>query len=380
MNKKSQNLAIISPVKPTYSETFIKAHIDKLPCKTHLFYSLKKMGYHPIYNPLDQPLFSDLKVINYLETALERLSNPQIGYYFRKHAFRKYLIDYKVDCILAEYGPSGYMVMEDSKLLNIPLVVHFHGRDAYHFKTLKKYGVRYRRMFSIAQKIIAVSTEMKQELVKIGCPEHKINVTPCGPNEKFDLNLSLNSKPIHFLTTGRFVGKKAPQLTIKAFAQLHKSFPEARMTMIANGPLLLECKQLAISLQCKDVIDFPGPVSQDEITHLMNRSFAFLQHSIRAEDGDSEGTPVSILEAMLAGLPVVSTRHAGIKDVIIEGESGLLVDEGDWKSMSKKMEWLILNKNEASQMGVKASLRVKSNFTMQHHIDKVWSTIQSCIN
>jgi len=380
MNKKNQNLAIISPVKPTYSETFIRAHLDKLPCHTHLFYSLNKMGYHPIYDSQDKPLFSDSKVINYLETAIERLSNPQVGYYLRKKAFRKRLQENQIDVVMAEYGPSGCMVMEDCKLLGIPLVVHFHGRDAYHYKTLKKYNGRYKRMFEIAQKIIAVSTEMKQQLIKLGCDEHKINVSPCGPNQKFDLNISLENKPVHFLTTGRFVGKKAPHLTIKAFAQLYKSYPEITMTMIANGPLLENCKKLSTDLGCGSAIDFPGPVSQDQIVVLMNRSFAFLQHSVRSADGDSEGTPVSILEAMLAGLPVVSTLHAGIKDVIIDGESGLLVEEGDWKSMSKKMEWLITNKKEAAQIGKTATLRVRYNFTMQHHIDKVWSTIQSCIN
>jgi len=262
MNKINRNLAIISPLKPTYSETFIKAHLDLLPCKTHLFYSLKDMGYHPIYNPQDEPLSSDYKIINYLETAVERLTSPQVGYYVRKKAFRKYLRDNDIHAVMAEYGPSGYMVMEDCKELNIPLIVHFHGRDAYHYATIKKYGNHYKRMFSIAKKVIAVSNEMKEQLVSLGCPSDTI----------------------------------------------------------------------------------------------------------------------SILEAMLAGLPVVSTRHAGIKDIIVENESGLLVDEQDWEGMSNHIQWLIANKKEGAKIGSVASERVKKNFTMDHHLQAVWDTISSCMN
>lgn len=380
MNKINRNLAIISPLKPTYSETFIKAHLDLLPCKTHLFYSLKDMGYHPIYNPQDEPLSSDNKMVNYIETAVERLTSPQVGYYVRKKAFRKYLRDNDIHAVMAEYGPSGYMVMEDCKELNIPLIVHFHGRDAYHYATIKKYGNHYKRMFSIAKKVIAVSNEMKKQLVSLGCPSDIINVTPCGPNNKFDLSVEIEKNDFHFLTTGRFVDKKAPHLTIKAFAQAFNKYPEIKMTMIANGPLLESCIKLADDLKCGEAIDFPGPVTQDEIVKLMKMSYGFLQHSVRAEDGDSEGTPVSILEAMLAGLPVVSTRHAGIKDIIVENESGLLVDEQDWEGMSKHIQWLITNKEEGVKIGSVASERVKKNFTMDHHLKAVWDTISSCMN
>jgi len=220
---------------------------------------------------------------------------------------------------------------------------------------------------------------MKLQLVDLGCPEEKINVSPCGPNIKFDLNIELSKNPLHFLTTGRFVDKKAPQLTIKAFNEVRQNYKDVSMTMIADGPLLNECKELSVRLGCSDSIHFPGPVTQEKIVELMQNSFAFLQHSVRAKDGDSEGTPVSILEAMLAGLPVVSTRHAGIKDVIVEEESGLLVDEFDWKEMSVKMASLIENKVKAEEMGARAKTRVKDLFTMEHHLEKVWNTIHSCI-
>ncbi len=375
MNHKKRKLAIISPLKPTYSETFIRAHIDLLPCDTYLFYSLKKRGYHPIFNNEDEALFSSSILIHYLETAIERISNPAMGYYFRKKALRKYLNDHGIDAVMAEYGPSGTMIMEDCRELEIPLIVHFHGRDAYHYETIKKYGKRYLKMFEIASEIIVVSSEMKEELIGLGCAENKISITPCGPNSDFNLDIDVSSNDFQFVTTGRFVDKKAPQLAIRAFHKAQNVFEESKLVMLADGPLWEECKALVKELKLEDKVYFLGPQSKDFIIDLFKKSFAFVQHSVRAADGDSEGTPVSILEAMLAGLPVLSTRHAGIKDVVVEKESGLLVDEGDWESMGDNMIALMEDRKIAQIMGTSGKKRVEENFTLNHHLETVWSVV-----
>ncbi len=379
MPEIKKNIAIISPLKPTYSETFIRAHIEQLPCNTFLYYSLPKRGYHPIYNPEDKALFSDFVGINYLETGIEKILGVNSGYFFRKKSLRKDLQKRKIDAVLCEYGPSGTMVMHDCALLNIPLIVHFHGRDAYHFKTIEKYSKKYREMFKIARGIIVVSTEMKSQLIELGCPESKISISPCGPNEDFNISVDIASNSFRFISTGRFVGKKAPFNTIRAFERASQKFPEAELIMLADGPLLNQSKRLVKELNIESRVKFLGPKPKAEILKLFRSSFCFVQHSVRADDGDSEGTPVSILEAMLAGIPVVSTRHAGIKDVIEESKSGHLVDEGDWVGMSDKMIKLMQNKTEARAIGLNAKSRVLKHFTLDHHLVKVWDTIVQSI-
>lgn len=100
-------------------------------------------------------------------------------------------------------------------------------------------------------------------------------------------------------------------------------------------------------------------------------SIGFLQHSIVAADGNSEGAPVGIIEASAAGLPVVSTLHAGIPDVIINNETGLLVNEHDVDAMGERIFNLIQDKTYAQAMGQKSRQRIREKFTMKRHIDLI---------
>jgi glycosyltransferase involved in cell wall biosynthesis len=112
----------------------------------------------------------------------------------------------------------------------------------------------------------------------------------------------------------------------------------------------------------------------------MRQARAFVQHSVQTSYGDSEGTPVGILEGGAAGLPVVATRHAGIQDVIIDGETGLLVDEGDVDSMAESMIRLGENPVLAAELGKAARKRICAEFSMEKSIDNLWGIIETTIH
>jgi glycosyltransferase involved in cell wall biosynthesis len=97
----------------------------------------------------------------------------------------------------------------------------------------------------------------------------------------------------------------------------------------------------------------------------------FVQHSLVAPDGDSEGSPVAVMEAQLSGLPVVATRHAGIPEVVLEGESGFLVDEGDVAAMAVAIAKLIKDPALAARLGDCGRRRVLEGFTIDHHLRQV---------
>jgi glycosyltransferase involved in cell wall biosynthesis len=111
----------------------------------------------------------------------------------------------------------------------------------------------------------------------------------------------------------------------------------------------------------------------------MRRARGFVQHSVEAESGDCEGTPVGILEAGASGLPVISTRHGGIPEVVVEGETGLLVDEKDVPGMAAHMIRLIREPDLAAQLGLAARRRVEALFTMERSLGQLWSVIRSCV-
>jgi glycosyltransferase involved in cell wall biosynthesis len=112
----------------------------------------------------------------------------------------------------------------------------------------------------------------------------------------------------------------------------------------------------------------------------MQHARCVVQHSVVAPSGDSEGTPLTILEAGATGLPVVSTRHAGIPDVVIEGATGFLVDEHDEESMAQHMIRLAQDPDLAGVMGRAARAHIQKNFSKARRLASLWAIIESCIN
>lgn len=149
------------------------------------------------------------------------------------------------------------------------------------------------------------------------------------------------------------------------------------MVLAGDGVLLDSCKDLVEALHIKNNVLFPDRITPQEFQQYIVESLAFVQHSIEAQDGDMEGTPVAILEASGAGLPIISTNHAGISDVIIDNETGLLCNEKDIQQMSKNMIWVLENKKQAIQMGNKGKLRVFVSFSMARYLSDLSNVIIS---
>ena len=120
---------------------------------------------------------------------------------------------------------------------------------------------------------------------------------------------------------------------------------------------------------------FVGACSQQEVAERMRQVRAFVQHSLVASDGDSEGNPVAVMEAQLSGLPVVATRHAGIPEVVLDGDTGLLVEEEDVEAMAQAMGRLLLEPELAARLGAAGRRRVANGFTVQHH----WSAVSGVL-
>lgn len=98
----------------------------------------------------------------------------------------------------------------------------------------------------------------------------------------------------------------------------------------------------------------------------------FVQHSVEAMTGDCEGTPVAILEAQCSGLPVVATRHTGIADVIVNGKTGFLCEEGDIDGMAENMiRVLAMGEDELREMSAAARRRIRDHFGTARTIDKL---------
>lgn len=367
------NLALVSPMEGVYSETFIKAQKELLPFNVY-YYSggnkpRKLEGQGDIVNNSDLE-----KMAFYVKKTLSR----------RKESWHDYKLEQsfrsnKIDCVLAQYGPTGAAMLPLCKALKLPLIVHFHGYDASKHEVLERHKDGYRAMFEYATRIIAVSNAMYQKLLDQGCPESKLVLNTYGPNDAF-LDIAPSLEKEHFIGIGRFTDKKAPYYTILAFAEVLKKFPNARLTIGGDGELLNTCNNLVKYLKIEDAVSLPGKITPVAFQESLANAVAFVQHSVIAENGDSEGTPLAVLESSAAGLPVISTKHAGIPDVIIDGETGFLVDEHDVDGMSKAMMKILADNDSARKMGEAGKQRIKKNFSMEKYIAKLTEEISRTID
>jgi glycosyltransferase involved in cell wall biosynthesis len=134
------------------------------------------------------------------------------------------------------------------------------------------------------------------------------------------------------------------------------------------------------ALGLDDSVTLHGPQPHSFVLEVLSRSDYFLQHSVKAPNGDMEGTPVGVLEAMGMGLPVISTRHAGICDIVAQDETGVLVEEYDVDAMALAMNRLCDDQQLASRMGSSARESVINNWTATKSIKRLAEIVQSVLD
>jgi glycosyltransferase involved in cell wall biosynthesis len=351
----SPRIAIFSPNKDAYSESFIQRHKNLLNGKIFYFYGgYLPHFYEPIGNILGNDWFRSL-LINFGRSFLGR------NQYDKDFFLKKLLKKLKVNVIFAEYGQTAVHSLKICKELRLPLIVHFHGFDAFKKQVLNEYAVGYKNVFDYADAIICVSEPMREQLISLCCPKNKIHKIRCCPDESFyKLKPDYNSKK--FVSVGRFVDKKAPYYLLLAFSKLLKHCPSSTLTIIGEGPLLEVTKNIASYLGIDEKIFLPGILDRQKIQDEFKHSSCYIQHSITVSDGDQEGSPVAVLEALAAGLPVISTKHAGIPEVIEHDENGFLVDEHDVEGMSFYMQKIAKDFKIAQKIGSNAKKYAKDNF------------------
>jgi glycosyltransferase involved in cell wall biosynthesis len=229
-------------------------------------------------------------------------------------------------------------------------------------------------MFDYADSLISVSHFMTETLIGMGAAPNKVIYNPYGAREYF-FNVQPDYSSQTLVTLGRFADIKAPYLTLMAFRQALASVPKARLIMIGDGPLLETCKSLAKTWCIESSVTFSGALTHDAALPLLNQACAFVQHSVTTSYGDAEGMPNSILEAGAAGLPVISTRHAGIVTAVIEGETGFLVEERDVDGMANRMAELLQDTGSCRSMGHAARTHIQSNYSIDGHIKRLQQLI-----
>lgn len=364
MSARTWNTLIVQPGDPAISETFLAAQAENLSGNV-------RVAHCETITCLDgEPVLSQHVIARGWRKA-RRAVLQQSWEAQETDALRDAIKQSAADVVLAQYGPTGVRALPACREAGVPLVVHFHGYDATRVTTLERFGDDYRAMFQYADAIIAVSKAMREQLTCLGCPPEKLYLNPYGTDTSRFQGADPNIASPRFIAVGRLVEKKAPHLTILAFARVQREIHDASLTIIGDGPLMGVCQDLCQALHLNDSVHLRGAQPHAVVQREMASARAFVQHSVRAADGDCEGTPVAIIEASATGLPVIATRHAGIPDVIQEGETGLLCDERDVDAMTAAWLRLARDPHLAGSLGRAGRARISQYYELQDSINRL---------
>ena len=363
-------IALVTPNQNAYSETFIQQHKKFIEGQLYSYYD----GYLP--KKLEGELLINPRKlrVKHIFKGHYRLNRFSLSELLILNSFK----DKKIELVFAEYGNTAVKLLPICRELDLPLIVHFHGHDASVISELEQAGY-YSEVFQYARFVIVVSKKMQADFLEWGCPEEKLIYNPYGPRPEF-FNVQPEFISKQFVALGRFTEKKAPYYLLLSFKKVLDKFPDARLVIGGDGELLQVCKNLCSYFQLDEKVEFPGVLDAKDFRKLLKNSICFVQHSVIAGNGDSEGTPVAILEAAAAGIPVISTLHAGIPDVIEDGKNGFLVEEHDVDGMARCMIKILEEPDEARRMGKAASLKIERDFKLERHIRIINDLIKKSVN
>jgi colanic acid/amylovoran biosynthesis glycosyltransferase len=212
---------------------------------------------------------------------------------------------------------------------------------------------------------LPMSNKEKQNLVDLGCDSRKIKVHRMGVDTKkfnFSPYIPRQNKKIKLLTVGRLVEKKGVEYAIRAVAKVTAQYPDIEYNIGGDGPLARNLQELINQLHLNEKVKILGFQLQEEVIELIKDSDLFMAPSVKSQDGDIEGIPVVIMEAMARGLPILSTRHAGIPELVEDGKSGYLVPERNSDELAEKLAYLVQHQDLWPKMG-----REGRDFIKRHH-------------
>jgi colanic acid/amylovoran biosynthesis glycosyltransferase len=222
-----------------------------------------------------------------------------------------------------------------------PSIVSFHGADVMVDMNKPVHREATRQMLAAAKLVLVRSESLRRAVIDLGCDERKVEVQRTGiPLDEFpfrERNFVAATAEWRFVQAGRLIEKKGLPVTLQAFACFLRRYPNSTLTIAGEGPLLGQLQTLARKLKIDNCVSFTGFISQEQLREIYYASHIFLHPSETGSDGNQEGIPNSMLEAMASGLPVFATRHGGIPEAIENGVSGVLVPEYDQEELGRAL-------------------------------------------
>jgi glycosyltransferase involved in cell wall biosynthesis len=261
------------------------------------------------------------------------------------------------------------IAMYASTMSGVPFTVTAHANDIF------ERGILLKQKAERALKFLTISEFNRTYLEEIGLARNKLAVVRCGVNFELTnhrLNQFADKSVIQIGTLGRLVEKKGVDILIRAVYILFKSSAyDVRLSIAGDGPLLVELQSLVSTLGLTDIVTFVGSLSHSNVAEWMSALDVFVLACKKDSNGDMDGIPVVLMEAMSQSVPVISTQLSGIPELVIHGETGLLAIPNDADDLSQQLLTLIETKGLADRLTKNAQLHVKNEFSRDVNLDRL---------
>jgi glycosyltransferase involved in cell wall biosynthesis len=269
--------------------------------------------------------------------------------------------------IHAHFATDGLLVLPLARALGVPLVTSLRGYDVTRTDasflrsgrpSLIGYALRQRRLMRGGDCFLAVSDALRDLAIARGFPAERTLTHYNGVDLDRFRPVDTPAEPGLVLHVGRLVEKTGTAPLLAAIARV----PEATLVVIGDGPRRNALERWTLDQGLRDRVRFLGSLPPEEVAAWMRRATLLAAPSITAPDGDSEGLPNVVVEAAASGLPVVATRHSGIPEAVIDGETGFLVGEGDVDTLADRIGRVLASEDLQRDMGIAARRLAERKF------------------
>ncbi|WP_336477495.1 colanic acid biosynthesis glycosyltransferase WcaL [Escherichia coli] len=277
---------------------------------------------------------------------------------------------FRADVFIAHFGPAGVTAakLRELGVIRGKIATIFHGIDISSREVLNHYIPEYQQLFRRGDLMLPISDLWAGRLQKMGCPREKIAVSRMGVDmTRFSPRpVKAPATPLEIISVARLTEKKGLHVAIEACRQLKEQGVAFRYRILGIGPWERRLRTLIEQYQLEDVVEMPGFKPSHEVKAMLDDADVFLLPSVTGADGDMEGIPVALMEAMAVGIPVVSTLHSGIPELVEADKSGWLVPENDARALAQRLAaFSQLDTDELAPVVKRAREKVEHDFNQQ---------------
>lgn len=290
-----------------------------------------------------------------------------------------FIEEYKPDVIHAHFGPNGVKIYNliQKYRLDVKLVVSFHGMD---INVIPNQSVTYLKQLlkiNSANNVYFTSPSkfLKNKMISLGLSSEKIKVIPNAYNDKFKLiqknNFWKYGDELKLLNIGRFEEVKGQKYLLEAFALSLESYEKMRLTLVGYGSLEKELKDLCRKLNIENKVIFLEKIEHSKLPKIIIEHDLYIQPSIIANDGAEESLSVSTIEAQVCGLPAIVSNIGGLKEIVIDNNTGKLLEEKNINMLSDAIIYYINNPTELKNQSIYAKEKAMERFDKKIIVNEV---------